>query len=44
MPKLFADRYGRKSRLLERSDVIHTSFWGGDLEASVLQPARATCS
>jgi branched-chain amino acid transport system substrate-binding protein len=39
MPKLFAGQYGSEiSALLgTRSDVIHTSFWGGDLEAFILQ-------
>ena len=47
MPKLFAGQYGSEiSALLEaKSDVIHTSFWGGDLEAFIsssrpAQPVR----
>lgn len=39
MPKLFAGQYGPEisALLAARADVIHTSFWGGDLEALVLQ-------
>jgi branched-chain amino acid transport system substrate-binding protein len=39
MPKLFASQYSSEiSALLAASpDVIHSSFWGGDLEAFVLQ-------
>jgi branched-chain amino acid transport system substrate-binding protein len=39
MPKLFASQYGSEiSALLATSpDVIHSSFWGGDLEAFILQ-------
>jgi len=38
-PKLLAGQYGAEisSLLLEKPDVIHSSFWGGDLEAFVLQ-------
>jgi branched-chain amino acid transport system substrate-binding protein len=41
MPKLFSSQYGTEiSALLgARPDVIHSSFWGGDLEAFVLQAA-----
>ncbi len=41
MPKLFAGQYGAEiSALLTSSaEVIHTSFWGGDLEAFILQAA-----
>ncbi len=41
MPKLFAGQYGGEiSALLSgRPDVIHSSFWGGDLEALILQGA-----
>jgi branched-chain amino acid transport system substrate-binding protein len=41
MPKLFAGQYGAEiSALLEsRPDVVHTSLWGGDLEAFILQSA-----
>jgi branched-chain amino acid transport system substrate-binding protein len=41
MPKLFSSQYGSEiSALLgARPDVIHSSFWGGDLEAFVLQAA-----
>src|SRR5512145_3238923 len=39
MPKLLAGQYGAEiSALLAGSpDVIHSSFWGGDLDAFVLQ-------
>ncbi|HTT36541.1 MAG TPA: ABC transporter substrate-binding protein [Burkholderiales bacterium] len=39
MPKLFAGQYGTEiSALLgAKPDVIHSSLWGGDLEAFVLQ-------
>ena len=39
MPKLFSSQYGGEiSALLgSRPDVIHSSFWGGDLEALILQ-------
>ena len=39
MPKLFAGQYGGEisALLSSRPDVIHSSFWGGDLEALVLQ-------
>ncbi len=39
MPKLYAGQYGSEiSALLStRPDVIHSSFWGGDLEALILQ-------
>jgi branched-chain amino acid transport system substrate-binding protein len=38
-PKLLAGQYGAEisSLLVEKPDVIHSSFWGGDLEAFVLQ-------
>jgi len=41
MPKLFAGQYGTEiSALLgAKPDVIHSSLWGGDLEAFVLQAA-----
>lgn len=41
MPKVFAGQYSTEiSALLgSRSDLIHTSFWGGDLEALLLQAA-----
>jgi branched-chain amino acid transport system substrate-binding protein len=41
MPKLFAGQYGAEiSALLEsKSDVVHSSLWGGDLEAFILQSA-----
>jgi branched-chain amino acid transport system substrate-binding protein len=39
MPKLFSGQYGAEiSTLLgTRPDVIHSSLWGGDLEAFILQ-------
>lgn len=39
MPKLFAGQYGSEisAMLLNKPDVIHCSFWGGDLEAFILQ-------
>lgn len=38
-PKIFAGQYGSEitSLLSSKADVVHTSFWGGDLEAFVLQ-------
>ena len=41
MPKLFAGQYGAEisALLTSDADVIHTSFWGGDLEAFILQAA-----
>ncbi len=41
MPKLFASQYGGEISALmsSRPDVIHSSFWGGDLEALILQGA-----
>jgi branched-chain amino acid transport system substrate-binding protein len=41
MPKLFAGQYGGEisALLSSRPDVIHSSFWGGDLEALILQGA-----
>jgi branched-chain amino acid transport system substrate-binding protein len=41
MPKLLAGQYGAEiSALMSGSpDVIHSSFWGGDLDAFVLQAA-----
>ncbi len=41
MPKLFAGQYGAEISALSssRADVIHSSFWGGDLEAFILQSA-----
>jgi branched-chain amino acid transport system substrate-binding protein len=39
MPKLFAGQYGAEisSLLSSKAEVVHSSFWGGDLEAFVLQ-------
>jgi len=41
MPRLFAGQYGAEisALLSSRADVIHSSFWGGDLEALILQSA-----
>jgi branched-chain amino acid transport system substrate-binding protein len=41
MPKLLAGQYGAEiSALLQSSaDVVHSSFWGGDTEALILQGA-----
>lgn len=38
-PKLFAGEYSAEISALQaaRPDVIHTSFWGGDMEALVIQ-------
>jgi branched-chain amino acid transport system substrate-binding protein len=38
-PKLGAGQYGAEisALLVEKPDVIHSSFWGGDMEAFVLQ-------
>lgn len=39
MPKLFAGQYGPEisSLLASQPEIIHSSFWGGDLEAFILQ-------
>ena len=39
MPKLFSGQYGSEISVLlaDNPDVIHSSFWGGDLEAFILQ-------
>jgi branched-chain amino acid transport system substrate-binding protein len=39
MPKLFAGQFGAEisALLSSNSDVIHSSFWNGDLEAFILQ-------
>jgi len=41
MPKLLAGQYGAEISALLNSgaDVVHSSFWGGDLEAFILQAA-----
>jgi branched-chain amino acid transport system substrate-binding protein len=41
MPKLMAGQYGAEisSLLSSGAEVVHSSFWGGDLEAFVLQAA-----
>lgn len=38
-PKIFAGQYGSEisSLLTKNPDVVHSSFWGGDMEAFVLQ-------
>lgn len=38
-PKIFAGQYGAEisSLLLAKEDMVHTSFWGGDLEAFIFQ-------
>lgn len=38
-PKIFAGQYGTEISALirERADVVHSSLWGGDLQAFVLQ-------
>lgn len=38
-PKIFAGQYGSEitSLLTNRGDVVHSSLWGGDLEAFVIQ-------
>lgn len=40
-PKLFAGQYGAEVTALSRADadVVHSSFWGGDLDAFILQAA-----
>ncbi|MCL2871776.1 MAG: ABC transporter substrate-binding protein [Betaproteobacteria bacterium] len=40
-PKIFAGQYGAEITALTRAnaDVIHSSFWGGDLDAFILQAA-----
>ena len=39
MPKLFAGQYSAEISALmaSKSEVVHTSFWGGDMEAFILQ-------
>lgn len=38
-PKIFAGQYGTEISALirERADIVHSSLWGGDLQAFVLQ-------
>ena len=38
-PKIYAGQYGTEISALmrEKADVVHSSFWGGDLQAFVLQ-------
>jgi len=38
-PKIFAGQYGTEisALLASQSEVVHSSFWGGDMEALVLQ-------
>jgi len=40
-PKIFAGQYGTEISALirEKSDLVHSSLWGGDLQAFVLQAA-----
>lgn len=40
-PKLFAGQYGAEITALSRTgaDVLHSSFWGGDLDAFIVQAA-----
>jgi branched-chain amino acid transport system substrate-binding protein len=41
MPKIFAGQYGTEisALLADQPDAVHSSFWGGDMEAFVLQAA-----
>lgn len=41
MPKLLAGQYGAEisTLLTSGADIVHTSFWGGDAEALILQGA-----
>lgn len=38
-PKVFAGQYGSEvsALLTNKADVVHSSFWGGDMEALILQ-------
>ncbi len=38
-PQIFAGQYGAEisALLTNRSDIVHSSFWGGDMEAFILQ-------
>jgi len=38
-PKIYAGQYGSEisALLTKKSDVVHSSFWGGDMEALVIQ-------
>jgi len=38
-PKIFAGQYGTEisALLTKKTDILHSSFWGGDMEAFVLQ-------
>lgn len=40
-PKIFAGQYGAEITALarKRADIVHSSFWGGDLDAFILQAA-----
>jgi branched-chain amino acid transport system substrate-binding protein len=40
-PKIFAGQYGSEisAMSLDKSELIHSSFWGGDLEGFILQGA-----
>ena len=38
-PKIYAGQYGSEisALLTKKSDIVHSSFWGGDMEALVIQ-------
>lgn len=40
-PKIFAGQYGAEisALMVKRADIVHSSFWGGDAEAFILQSA-----
>ena len=40
-PKIFAGQYGTEisAMSLDKSELVHSSFWGGDLEAFIFQGA-----
>jgi len=40
-PKIFAGQYGSEISAisLDEADLVHSSFWGGDLEAFIFQGA-----
>ncbi|MGA0973313.1 MAG: ABC transporter substrate-binding protein, partial [Candidatus Puniceispirillaceae bacterium] len=40
-PKIFAGQYGSEisAMSLDKADLVHSSFWGGDLEAFIFQGA-----
>jgi hypothetical protein len=45
-PQLFAGQYGGEisALLVNPPDVVHSSFWGADLEAFILQGVARACS